>query len=526
MLRTLFPELMKTKRRGIWLVMAALLSILTLWMAYAADDEKHLSHGWMMLLYDAPLLNGIMVPTFMAVYASRLIDMEHKGNMWKLLETMQSKSSIYLSKLLYGFAGVLLFSVLQLSAFAALGCLYGFANKPDLWAYGLYFITTFAITFNIFMLQLNISAIFQNQAVALCTGLCGSMAGLFLMFMPQWPLLRNLIPWGNYGAAMFVGMDWDKETKTYTFYYMDQHNGALFFIAGWMIVLLAGGWSLFKHMDTDGGIFHRKRNGSTEEISPEAYPIAIPGSQARHKPVKLPRIPTELIKIKRTPIWLAFIILPLISALIGTFNYMNNLEILKSSWHSLWTQHSLFFCYFFMPPLIGVYASYLWRLEHNGTNWNMVLVTVSPARLVFQKICVCTVMAFLTLAWLALLFIVCGRFAGITAPLPPELLEWLACGLLGGLAVCAIQCFLSLAIRSFAIPIGIALAGGVAGLLLTAAGYFYILPYSLLSIGMRANNPSRELDTVEFLSSSVLFILLFFTLSVQYLRHHDVKTQG
>lgn len=99
--------------------------------------------------------------------------------------------------------------------------------------------------------------------------------------------------------------------------------------------------------------------------------------------------PTELIKIRRTPIWLAFIILPLISSVIGTANYINNIEILKSAWYSLWTQHSLFFCYIFMPPLIGVYASYLWRLEHSGTNWNMVNTLIPPCILVFQKAAVC-----------------------------------------------------------------------------------------------------------------------------------------
>ncbi|MDE5698402.1 MAG: ABC transporter permease [Lachnospiraceae bacterium] len=217
--------------------------------------------------------------------------------------------------------------------------------------------------------------------------------------------------------------------------------------------------------------------------------------------------------------------MPLISALIGTANYLNNLGLLQSTWHSLWTQHSLFFCYFFMPPLVGVYASYLWRLEHSGSNWNMVLVNTPAWRIVLDKIAVCSVITFLTLGWLCLLYILCGLYVGFTKPVPAELAEWFACGVLGGVAVCAIQCFLSLVIRSFAIPIGLALLGGFAGLAATAKDSYYLLPYSLMSRGMRANNPNLTVDAAEFISYSVFFIILFYLLSVWYIRSHDVKTQ-
>ena len=49
----------------------------------------------------------------------------------------------------------------------------------------------------------------------------------------------------------------------------------------------------------------------------------------------------ERLKLRRSPVWLAFIALPMISAFFGTFNYLNNIELLKSEWLSLWTQHSL-----------------------------------------------------------------------------------------------------------------------------------------------------------------------------------------
>lgn len=517
MIYDLSLELKKTKRRGIWLVIAVLLLVITAWAGRNMNDERFLEYGWLMTLFNVPLLNAILVPTAIAVFASRIIDMEHKGNTWKLLETLQSKFDIYITKVLYGFIAVLLFSLSELTAFLAMGYVFGFQGKPDLWAYGLFFIQTFAISFNLYLLQMIISMVFSNQAVALCTGLCGSMAGLFLMYVPQWPLLRNLVPWGHYGASMFVGMDAERN-QVNGFYYMNQDNGCVFFIIGWFLLLLTGGWFVFQNMDTDGHFgFHSQHS--------HASTVAHDSVSASRNPVRIPHLPVELIKIRRTPVWIAFLILPLISALIGTANYLNNLELLKSTWYSLWTQHSLFFCYFFMPPLVGVYASYLWRLEHSGSNWNMMLVNISAWRLVFDKTAVCSVITFLTLGWLCILYILCGLYVGLTEPVPPELAEWFACGVLGGVAVCAIQCFLSLVIRSFAIPIGMALLGGFAGLAITAKGSYYLLPYSLMSMGMRANNPNLTVDTAMLISYSVFFIVLFYLLSVRYIRKHDVRTQ-
>ena len=51
-------------------------------------------------------------------------------------------------------------------------------------------------------------------------------------------------------------------------------------------------------------------------------------------------IRAELMKCRRSPVWLAFVVLPLFPAILGTVNYLGNLEVLKSQWYSLWTQHS------------------------------------------------------------------------------------------------------------------------------------------------------------------------------------------
>ena len=232
----------------------------------------------------------------------------------------------------------------------------------------------------------------------------------------------------------------------------------------------------------------------------------------------------EQLKLKRSPVWLAFIALPIISAFFGTFNYLNNIEILKSEWFSLWTQHSLFLCYFFMPALIGTYCSYLWRLEHTRHNWNSFLTAPIPLwALYFGKLTQALLMTILGNLWIFFLYYVCGRLSRQDSPFPKNAASWFLFGTIGAVAVCCVQLFFSLIIRSFAIPIGIAMAGGILGLLITNKGLGLRYPYSLYSMGMRANNPNLELDISAHLSNSAAYIIIFVALSVFYLRRHEIS---
>ena len=40
----------------------------------------------------------------------------------------------------------------------------------------------------------------------------------------------------------------------------------------------------------------------------------------------------ERMKLRRSPIWLVFIIVPAVPAFLGTMNYLNNIDILRSEW--------------------------------------------------------------------------------------------------------------------------------------------------------------------------------------------------
>ena len=234
----------------------------------------------------------------------------------------------------------------------------------------------------------------------------------------------------------------------------------------------------------------------------------------------------ECLKCRRSPVWLAFVVLPLFPAILGTGNYMGNLEVLEDQWYSLWTQHVLFASLFFLPAQLGVFCAWQWRLEHTEHSWNQAMTAPVPARnLYLTKLILAAGTSFLAQGVIGILFLISGKLVGIDAPIPPQLPGWLFFGALGGAAVCALQLLLSLVSRAFAIPVAIALVGGIAGLMLTSQGLGYALPYSLLCLGMRANNPRMELDLPAFLVGCAVYILVCFTLAVRYLTRRDVAAE-
>ena len=235
----------------------------------------------------------------------------------------------------------------------------------------------------------------------------------------------------------------------------------------------------------------------------------------------------ECIKLRRAPVWIAFFLLPLIAAFMGTFNYLQNIGILKKAWYSLWTQHTIFTSFFFLPALIGILAAYQWRLEHRENNWNALMTYPVPTwMLLASKLAVTGGLAALTLLWTGLLYWLSGRLAGLTGAPPMELPRWILLGVCAGVCVSSIQLYLSMRIRSFAIPVGVALFGGIAGLLIANYGYGLYCPYSLLAMGMDANGSGglKISETLAYLSSCAAYTTLFFLLALRTLRKRDIET--
>lgn len=233
-------------------------------------------------------------------------------------------------------------------------------------------------------------------------------------------------------------------------------------------------------------------------------------------------------KLHASPIWIVFFVLPVISAIYGTYNYLQNLGILTDQWYSLWTQHTLFYALFFYPAMVGVYAAYLWRLEHQGHNWNLIMSTpVRPLALFFAKYIVVIKLVLLTQVLVFGLYVFCGKvFAHLPGWPPLDTFLFMLRGLVGGQCVIALQLLLSMLIRSFAVPVFIGLAGGVVGMLAASNGAGLAFPYALMQVGMNSNKSEDMLagSYGGFLLASALWLLLFLVIADLLLRKRDVRS--
>ena len=237
-------------------------------------------------------------------------------------------------------------------------------------------------------------------------------------------------------------------------------------------------------------------------------------------------IRAENLKLRHSCVWAACVLIPLIPAVMGTFNYRNNLGLLTSEWYSLWTQITLFYSSLFYAPLIGLYCSYLWRLEHLNNNWNVLMTNPVPVRNVFlAKLAVVFRVTLLTQLWIGVMYFLCGKLCGLPGMIPGRILVWLLRGTLAAGAVGTLQLLLSMVIRSFAVPIAMSMAGSILGFIISNKGYSMYWPYSVMLLGMNANKSEDSLrqGLLPFLVSLCVFFLLFAGISIWYLKKNDVR---
>ncbi|SMF84398.1 hypothetical protein SAMN05661091_2609 [Paenibacillus uliginis N3/975] len=236
-------------------------------------------------------------------------------------------------------------------------------------------------------------------------------------------------------------------------------------------------------------------------------------------------ISAEWLKLRHSRISLVLAILPVISLLIGGFNFYVNQAALQNGWYSLWTQVSLFYGEFFLPILIAICCAYVCRLEHANRNWNMILASPLPitnlfiAKLIIVSILILSAQTlFIVMYWLA------GQMFSIPGPFPMETVIWSLRGWIASISIAALQLGLSIRIRSFATPIGLALCAVFLGLGMYVLKIGMLFPFSLLTIGMSvlSQQDLTRTENLAFLLMNGIFIILFAIWSIHRLKHKDI----
>jgi len=488
------------RRRDTLLLIGAVLA--EIFFIYANNGKKSgMEDGWMVLFYNMPIVNSLFLPVVSAALASRLMDFEHKGDMLKCMYTFTTPARLFFTKYLYGTLSIAFLTLLQCAGIQALITILKFPGNFD-FVYMLYHaLVTFLTAMTLFSLQLMLSYFIRNQAAGVSLGIIGSFMGLFSAFLPE-SLFQKILPWGGFVTSSFVQMQWDRESGETAFVLTGLSLTPILIHIGWIAILCFISALLLKNTGVEEA---QRKHTKTASLD-----------------VKIHKRPVEFMKLKASPAWYAFFIVPVIAAIIGTLNYTANIAILTEGWYSLWTQHTLFICYFFMPVIIGIFAGCIWRVEHSGTNMNILLTHERPIKIVLGKFAATCFVTALSIVWIAALYLLAGKLVHVEGSLPVGLPGWLIMGIIAAFAICAFQIFVSLVIRNFVIPIAIAFIGGMAGVGCVAKGRYYATPFSLFDLAM--NQRDLSADYAKFGIISLLMIALFLTFSVMYLGRSDAKS--
>ena len=211
-------EAMKQKGKRNILVPVAFLALLFFWTLFLLKGikQEELPFGYFSLLYQYPVMNAILVPLMVSVVASRICDMEVKGDTMKILFTLEKRGHFFDCKFLMGMKYLVLFFVGQTALIPLSGKLFGFTQEIPWKHLLLFFISGFSVATALLLLQEMLSLFSHNQILPLIVGLAGSFLGLFSLFFPE--NIMKLVLWGYFAVFSTTGMNWDKTTRISTYY--------------------------------------------------------------------------------------------------------------------------------------------------------------------------------------------------------------------------------------------------------------------------------------------------------------------
>ena len=206
-------EFYKGRHAYVWAIPLAFICITILWQIFCNQNLKseELAYGYTYLLYQFPVMNSLMMPLMIAVLASRLCDMEIKGDTIKQLYTLQSRKAFYDSKFFHEAFFLLLFVIGECAIICLCGTIYHYTDNLNMIAFGQFGAVTFVVGLVILMLQHFLSLTFTNQIIPLIIGLAGSFLGLFAMFLPH--TVSRWIIYSYFAEFQTAKMSWDSNTR-------------------------------------------------------------------------------------------------------------------------------------------------------------------------------------------------------------------------------------------------------------------------------------------------------------------------
>ncbi|MFD0870786.1 MULTISPECIES: ABC transporter permease [Paenibacillus] len=249
MMKALALEFYKLRRKRIFAMMTLFLGAELAWafVSISMSMSRHPdSTSWEALLVTVASMNGLFVPIMSAVAVSRICDMEHKGDTWKLLATTAvRRSRLYWAKYWCANILILYYISLQAAAIAGFGIVKGFAEPLPFSLLIPYIGGALLTSMAIVALQQWISLSVKNQAFALSLGMIGGFIGMAADFFPAG--VRRLFIWSYYTGLSPVIYQYSNLSVDYRVQPLE--TGSLAFMSILIIILFTAGCFHFSRQE-------------------------------------------------------------------------------------------------------------------------------------------------------------------------------------------------------------------------------------------------------------------------------------
>ena len=232
----------------------------------------------------------------------------------------------------------------------------------------------------------------------------------------------------------------------------------------------------------------------------------------------------EFKKLKLFSLLTTILIIPLLANIFGTINYLQNQEILKNKWGSLWTQTSLFYFMFFIIPLIAIIVSSLWSVEHKA---GLKLIRTSPMKnisFIMSKSIVALILISLCQIYFIVLFIMSGKFiCGFKIEGLGLYFYYIGISILSSIPIISIMNYLSLKFKSLGLIVLISILISIFGFALVAQNilpiFQNIIASSKLAIVTNHFEIIKKDELIKMFLFSLVEFLIFTRLSNKILKY-------
>lgn len=222
-------------------------------------------------------------------------------------------------------------------------------------------------------------------------------------------------------------------------------------------------------------------------------------------------IRAETLKLKRSLSWAVVVLLPTTLVVSGAVNTVASGEPLQDGWHTMWLRSVVFYGLFPLAIGIAILASLIWGAEHRGNNWNALMSgPTSSLRIVVAKVAVVAGLAVAMQVVMLLAIIGIGKLVfGLPGLLPAEYLGTSLVIMLASIPVAVLQSALSMVMRSFAVPVAVALVGAGASVvvLMTVGNAAIVSPYALATRATQLGTGTFA-DTGDVTAGDVVSIVI------------------